>query len=183
MFDKILNESGLSKIVCDSCSENGAAVKFDESLRLNDGKLDDAKVLILKPDLFYSSGRMHNPPPSPDCLILVKCSANNQYDLYLVELKKVKNTKQLKHKVITKKFETMIEPFFVDFAAIFSSVNYALIKFYLVTTYPAFLSEEDFRKKIKNCHLDTYASAKPLQLFGKAILIEPKPSPLTIPAC
>ena len=186
MFDKILNEPDLFGIVCGSCSENGAAVQFDEPLKLNDGELDDAKVLILKPDAFYSTKRLHNPPPSPDCLILVNCLANADYRLYLVELKDVSDTKQLKHSIITEKFKTMTGQFFVDFAAIFSSVNYGLIKFYLVTTYPkggAFLSEEDYRKKIKNCHLDTYASAKPLQLFGKAILIQPTYSPLTISGC
>ncbi|MFZ2450586.1 MAG: hypothetical protein WAW36_08705 [Methylovulum miyakonense] len=186
MFDKILNEPDLFGIVCGTCSENGAAVEFDESLKLNDGELDDAKVLILKPDAFYSTSRIPKPPPAPDCLILVNCLANGEYDLYLIELKDVSDTKQLKHQVITEKFKTMTEQFFVEFAVIFSSVNYGLIKFYLVTTYPkggAFLSEEGYRKKIKNCHLETYASLKPLPLFGKAILIEPKSSPLTISAC
>lgn len=186
MFDKILNEPDLFGIVCGVCSENGAAVEFDESLKLNDGELDDAKVLILKPDWFYSSSRMAKPPPSPDCLILVNCLANDEYNLYLVELRDVSDTKQLKHSIITEKFKTMTEQFFVDFAAIFSSVKYGIIKFYLVTTYPkggSFLSEQDYRKKIKNCHLDTYASAKPLQLFGKDILIKPTSSPLTIRAC
>lgn len=186
MFDKILNEPDLFGIVCGGCSENGAAVDFDDSLKLYNGELDDAKVLILKPDAFYSSSRMANPPPSPDCLILINCLTNSEYRLYLVELKDVSDTQQLRSQIITEKFKTMTEQFFVDFAAIFSSVNYALIKFYLVTTYPkggAFLSEEDYRKKIKSCHLDTYASAKPLQFFGKALLIEPKPSPLKIGVC
>jgi len=177
MFDKILNEPDLFGIVCGSCSENGAAVEFDDSLSLNNDELDDAKVLILKPDLYYSSGRMHNPPPSPDCLILVNCLANGEYGLYLIELKDVSDTKQLKHQEITEKFKTMTEQFFVEFATIFSSVNYGLIKFYLVTTY---LKGVDYDKKIKTSHLDTYASLKPLPLFGKAILIEPKPSPLKI---
>ena len=119
-------------------------------------------------------------------MILLNCLAKGEYGLYLIELKDVSDTKQLKNQLITEKFKTMAEQFFVKFAAIFSTQNYALIKFYLVTTYPkggALLSEEDYRKKIKNCHLDTYASLKPLPLFGKAILIEPKPSPLLISSC
>lgn len=186
MFDKILNEPDLFGIVCGTCSENGARVDFDDSLKRHNGELDDAKVLILKPDLFYNSSRMANPPPSPDCLILVNCLASRGYHLYLVELRDVSDTTQLKHQNIAKKFKTMTELFFVEFAAIFSSVSYGSIKFYLVTTYPkggAFLSEEDYRKKIKNCHLETYASLKPLLLFDQAIPVEPKPSPLTIPAC
>jgi hypothetical protein len=186
MFDKILNEPDLFGIVCGSCSENGARVDFDDSLKRHNGELDEAKVLILKPDAFYSTPRMANPPPSPDCLILINCLASEDYDLYLVELRDVCDTKQLRNEIIAKKLKTMTERFFVEFAAIFSYVNYGLIKFYLVTTYPkggTFLSEEGYRKKIKNCHLETYASTKPLHIFGKAILIEPKPSPLTITLC
>ncbi len=185
MFDKIINELSLFATLCGSCSENNAVVEFADALKLN-GELNDERVLILKPDAFYSSKRMSDPPPSPDCLVLVKCLAEDHYDLYLVELKDVDATKQLQYRVIAAKFQTMAERFFVEFATIFDAINYGAIKFYLVTTYPkggGSLSEEDYRKKIKGSHLDIYASVKPLLLFGKAVLIEPKPSPLILSAC
>jgi len=186
MFAKIHNEPDLYGIICHSgCEENNALVEFADDLKCA-GELDGERVLILKPDAFYSSKRMHNPPPAPDCLVLVKCAAAGHYALYLIELKDVNSTASLKHKEIARKFETMVGPFFGQFEAIFAGYAYTAIKFYLVSTYPKGgegLSEAEYRKKILSCHLDTYASAKPLVLFGKAVLIEPKPSPLTLSAC
>jgi hypothetical protein len=182
MFDKIKNHPELSKIKCCNCSENNATVKLCISLKLD---VNEEKILILRPDNYYHSKRMHNPPPSPDCLIFVNCDNKENYDLYLIELKDVKDTRTLKYKVIVEKFNTMINRFFVDFDAIFGAVNYGKIKFYLISTYPKNsenISEEEYRKKIKTCLLDTYASQKPLRLYNKAVLIEPKAF-LTIMPC
>ena len=182
MFDKIINHPELFGIRCHECTENNAAAEFDSSLLINND-LNNDRVLILKPDNYYHSSRMHNPPPSPDCLILINCTENENYNLYLIELRDVKDTAHLKYKDIVKKFETMINEFFQEFEAIFNAVSYGVIAFYLVTTYPKGsdqLSDNDYRTKIKNCALDAYSSQKPLKLFNKAIFIQPKPSPLTI---
>ena len=184
MFDTIRRNVDLYGIECGVCSENNAMVEFDDSLKLN-GELDGTRVLILKPDNFYNSSRIHNPSPSPDCLILVNCIGKNHFDLYLIELRDVKDTSNLKYNIIVEKFNTMIHDFFVNFSDIFSLINYGTIKFYLISTYPKYsenLSEAEYRKKIKTCHLDVYASQKPLKLYNKAILIEPCAA-LTIMPC
>ena len=184
MFDKIVNHPELFSIVCGSCSENNASVEFDELLKIN-GELNDAKVLVLKPDNYYNAMKIEKRPKSPDCLILVNCIDKEHYDLYLIELKDVKDTESLKYKIIVEKFNTMINEFFVNFESIFGAIKYGTIKFYLVSTYPknsANLSDEEYRKKIKTCLLDTYASQKPLKLYNKAVLIEPRAS-LTIMPC
>ena len=178
MFDEIHNHPSLYGIVRGSCEENNVEVGIDPTL-------SDENILILKPDEYYSSTRTHNPPPAPDCLVLVHCSNKQHYDLYLIELKNVKNTQDLKYKMIVKKFKTMIDEFFVEFEVIFDKVSYGVIKFYLITPYPKGaenLSVDEYRKKIKGCALDVYASQKPLKLYNKAILIEPK-ARLTIPSC
>jgi hypothetical protein len=185
MFDKIMHTQELWNIMCHDCSENNASVEFDNSLLIK-GYLNDEKVLILNPDNFYHSSRMHNPPPSVDCLILINCTEQEHYDLYLIELKDVKNTRELKYEIIVEKFKTMINQFFLEFSAIFSSVNYKTIHFYLVTTYPkggCQLSNDDYHSRIAGSALDAYGSRKPLKLFNKAILIQPKASPLTITSC
>ena len=185
MFDKIMHNQELWNIMCHDCSENNASVEFDSSLLIN-GYLNDEKVLILKPDNFYHSSRVHNPPPSVDCLILINCTEQKHYDLYLIELKDVKNTRELKYEIIVEKFKTMINLFFPKFENIFSSANYKTIAFYLVTTYPknsGQLSDTEYHRRIASSALDVYGSRKPLKLFNKAILIQPKASPLTITSC
>lgn len=185
MFDKIMLNQTLANIVCHDCSENNATVEFDKSLLIN-GYLNHEKILILKPDSFYNTRDLAKPPKSPDCLILINCTEKERYDLYLIELKDVKDTRELKYEIIVEKFKTMINQFFPEFAAIFSSINYKAINFYLVTTYPkgsSQLSNDYYHSRIAGSALDAYGSRKPLKLFNRAILIQFKRSPLTIMPC
>jgi hypothetical protein len=185
MFDKIMHNQALYNIMCHDCSENNAVVDFDSSLLIN-GFLNHEKVLILKPDNYYNDQRIEKRPPSPDCLILINGTEKEHYDLYLIELKDVKNTRELRYEIIVEKFKTMIHQFFPEFEDIFSSVTYKTIAFYLVTTYPknsGQLSDTEYHRRIASSALDVYGSRKPLKLFNKAILIQPKASPLTITSC
>lgn len=186
LFDHILTHPELSGVTRYDCSENNLSVKFDDLLKSTQDDLNEERVLVLKPDAFYHSRRLPNPPPSPDCLIFVFCTDKIHYSLYLIELRDTPNdTKKLKYKEISAKFQTMINEFFVKFNDIFESVSYRTIKFYLVTSYPKksqFLSDVEYRERIKGTALDVYASQKPLRLYNKAILIEPLPA-LTIKSC
>lgn len=180
-----MHNQALYNIVCHDCAENDAAVDFDSSLLIN-GFLNHEKVLILKPDNYYNAQCIEKRPPSPDCLILINCTEKEHYDLYLIELKDVKNTRELRYEIIVEKFKTMINLFFPEFEEIFSSITYKTIAFYLVTTYPknsGQLSDTEYHRRIASCALDVYGSRKPLKLFDKAIPIQPKPSPLTITSC
>lgn len=171
MFDTIMRNPELFNIVCGSCSENNAHVEFDESLKEN-GELDDVKVLILKPDNFYNSSRMHNPPPSPDCLILINCIDKEHYDLYLVELKDVEKLKRLTPENIVAKFATMVDDFFVKFEDIFKK-HYTKIEFYVINPH---------YKKLRGLELDIVTPSTPLRLYGQAIPIKTRSS-LTIAPC
>lgn len=181
MFDNIRNSADLFGVECGSCSENNTAVQFENSLKIGND-LNENLVLILKPDNFYNSNRMANPPPSPDCLILVRCLEKKHYDLYLIELRDVKNSKNLKCVDIEKKFQTMIDQFFVDYEDIFKQVIYGSIKFYLVTSYPSGTGI-DFEKKVKGCALDAYSSRKPFKFYNRPVQIEVKPAFITIGSC
>lgn len=185
MFDKIIHNQELWSIMCHNCSENNASVEVDDSL-LNNGLLNHEKILILKPDNYYNTKDFATPPKSPDCLILISYAEKAHYDLYLVELRDVKSSSGLKPKDIVGKFETMVNQFFPEFSTIFYLSKYKIISFYLVTTYPrggSELSPEEYRTKIKGSVLDILGSAKPLKLYGRAILIQPAPSPFKITAC
>jgi hypothetical protein len=185
MFNKIMHNQQLWSIMCHDCSENNASVAFDNSLLIN-GFLNNEKILILKPDNYYNTKNFATPPKSPDCLILISHAQKARYDLYLVELRNVTSSSGLKPKDIIEKFETMVNQFFPEFSTIFYLSKYKKISFYLVTTYPkggSELSPEEYRTKIKGSVLDILGSAKPLKLFGRAILIQPAPSPFKITTC
>lgn len=185
MFDKIMRHQTLCNIVCHDCSENNTFIDFDDSLLIN-GFLNDDKILILKPDNYYNTKNFATPPKSPDCLILLSYTEKAHYDLYIIELRNVKSSSSLKPKDIVEKFETMVDLFFPEFSTIFYLSKYKTLSFYLVTTYPkggSDLSPEEYRSKIKGSVLDIIGSAKPLKLYGRAILIQPVPSPFKITAC
>jgi len=119
MFKKIYNSPDLFKIVSTYCSENNAEICLSDGLDLH----SDDKLLILKTDAYYSSKNMHNPPPSIDCLILVKCDKCDGYDLHLVELRDINSQNGFNKENIVSKFKTIIDNFLqVQFKDIFSRV-------------------------------------------------------------
>jgi len=64
------------------------SVRFSEQLH-------EDKFIVLKIDSYYNSLGLPKPPPSVDCLIIVKCDTNICYDFYLVELKNIGSPKHL----------------------------------------------------------------------------------------
>ncbi|MDM8548897.1 hypothetical protein QUF72_02420 [Desulfobacterales bacterium HSG2] len=120
MFDVIREDDDLWGLERGECEENDIGVKFDKNLT-------DNRYLILKIDAYYSSSRTHNPPPSVDCLIIVRCDIRDHYDFYLTELRDVKSPKGIRTREIENKFATAIERFLKkDFADIFLGENYYL---------------------------------------------------------
>jgi len=124
MFEEILNNTELFALHRETCEENDIHVELSE-------KLTDDKYIILKIDAFYStSNNMPKPPPSPDCLIIVKCDSNECYDFYLVELKNIKSSSGFKIKNIRQKFTTVIDDFLGKrFAQIFLNPKYCINNF------------------------------------------------------
>jgi len=130
MFKNIRSNKELYSIITTCCCENDIKVNFSEFLEEN----FDEKVLILKPDLFYSSKKITNPPPAVDCLILVKCNNNKEYSLYLVELKNIKSPKGFNKKNIENKFKTVLVDFLQNkFKNIFMQEKYCDFNCYFVS--------------------------------------------------
>ena len=148
-------------------------------LSLDNGALREDIIKILKVDKYYCSSRIHNPPRSIDCLIIIK-TGENQFGLTLIELKNVSNARDLQPKDIRPKFDTTINDFLsLRFSEIFLNNHYQISYFrlWLVTDpyhWPP-MSIEQYKKKLKGTVLELYLSDKPYQFGNKVALIEHKP--------
>lgn len=176
MIDAIIQHPVLNNIIRETCSDNGLFVEIDGNL-LNNGCLDSERIIILKTDAYYSSHIMHNPPPSVDCIIVVKCQ-DESYKFYIVELRNCTGTSLIKTGIIEHKFKTIADDFFTkQFPAIFSTKEYSIrsVKLWLVTDpfKTGKLNEEQYKKKIKGSVIEQYLSIKPLRILGKIALITP----------
>jgi hypothetical protein len=173
MFDKIIN-SDLVGLRRETCEENNARVEFSKQLA-------EDNYIILKVDAYYNSLRIHNPPPSIDCLILVKCDTNECYDFYLVELKDIKSLKGLNIKNIQQKFATTINDFLnKEFKDIFDAYCINDFKLYLV------LGEtfsKKYGKKMGSSQLKIFTLQKLYHFRNKIAAINPIPSDYQVKEC
>jgi hypothetical protein len=171
MFETILSNEELFYLQKETCEENNVRVEFSKQLA-------EDNYIILKVDAYYNSSKMHNPPPSIDCLILVKCDTNECYDFYLVELKDIKSSKGFEIENIQQKFATTINDFLNDkFKNIFDAYCINDFKLYFVLS-------ETYCKKMGNSHLKVFTLQKsPYQFRKKIAVIEPIPSGDRIKEC
>ncbi|MBW1616889.1 MAG: hypothetical protein JRJ49_10240 [Deltaproteobacteria bacterium] len=176
MIDKIINNSELFYYIRDYCEETDVSAEIDE-------KISEEDYIVLKIDKYYASLNLEKTPPSPDCLIIVKCKENNLYDLYLVELKNIKSPKYFEVKNIEDKFKTAVEDFMsVKFADIFLNKSYKINKFRIYFVTDAYrikksnpeITEEDYRKQIKNTKLKLFEKLTPIGFRGKNTFIDPR---------
>jgi len=180
MFEKIEQHPELYGLQRGGCSENGYCVIFCEQLLCNDGELDDTKVKVIQVDGFYNTNRMHKPPPSIDCLIIVNEGGDNRYSFYLVELRNVKGANLIKPRLILEKFTTTFSTFLTtDFPDVFipDEVSIVSLKSWLVTDPYRYgnlkLTDEQYKSKIKGTVIDQYNSLKPFRLKNMVCMIEP----------
>jgi hypothetical protein len=125
MFDTIICHSELGGLMRLCCQENRMLIEFD-ACYYNNELLNHEKVIILKIDAYYNTMDMATPPPSIDCLIIVKCD-DGTYTYYLVELRDVTGTMKIKPRVMMPKFETVINDFFKKrFPEVFLSEEYVV---------------------------------------------------------
>lgn len=176
IIDLIRNNSDLCGLSREGCSEHAVSVQIDDKL-LIDGFVNHEKIIILKMDAYYHSDHMHNPPPSIDCLVIVRCD-DGKYNFYLIELRDCKRTKRIRPREIKGKFVTIIDDFigkrYEDiFVNCFKDV--AVVNLWVVTDplKTCGLSDEEYEKKVKGTVIDAYSSMKPMKVFGKYCLITP----------
>lgn len=180
MFDAIYDNQDLLTIIRNECCENGYKVSIAEELH------DSNSVLILKIDAYFNSVNIHNPPPSVDCLIIVKCATNDCYSIHLAELRNISSPNGFNKENIVSKFQTTIDTFLKDkFATIFSNQTYCSFKCYFVTNpynFQGNQSDYDEHINANGLKLDFFSGIEPFELWGKYALIEPKlPNPAIVP--
>ncbi len=180
MFKKIYENIELFSIISPYCSENNIEVFLSEGLQ----NCSDDRLVILKPDEYYSSKKIHNPPPAIDCIVLVKCSDNISYSIYLIELKDIKSPKGFNKKNIVAKFETVINDFLsTKFKDIFLDEKYCNFNCYFISNPNDCrnMTQAEYDKKVhdQGLKLDYFNSIKPFKFNGKVSFIQPKlPSPM-----
>jgi hypothetical protein len=180
MFNDIYGDENLLAIIRNECCENGYEIGIAEELHNSDN------VLILKIDAYFNSINMHNPPPSVDCLVMVRCTVNNCYNIYLIELKNISDSDGFDKVNIVSKFQTTIDIFLGNtFSQIFADQTYCNFKCYFVTNPYNFTggqSNYDEYIHANGLKLDYFSGIEPFEFGGKYALIEPMlPNPTIVP--
>lgn len=166
-LESIHTHPDLSKIITKKCSENGICVTFDSSIGEDD-------YIILKVDDFYNSLGLEKTPPSPDCLILLKC-VNGGYGLTIVELKSISNSKGFSLENLIGKFNTCINDFIENRFGKILNMDFTCVKL-------LFVSEIEVYRRDVGLKMDLLMNTR-FRVGKKTCMITPfKPIP-TIKKC
>jgi hypothetical protein len=181
IIDKIYEDQDRFWFKSLSCEEKDISAEIDD-------KIQDEDYIVLKIDKYYASLNMKKTPPSPDCLIIVKCKENNLYDLYLVELKNIKSSAGFKVENIEAKFKTAVEDFMGKrFADIFLNKSYSINKFKIYFVTDAYkikktnhsITKESYLKRIATTKLEKVQNLRPLKFRNKVAAIDSRlPNPM-----
>lgn len=180
MFDQIYADPELFAIVRQHCRENDVGATVASALLDEGGDLDHERIIVLKLDSLYSSQNMHNPPPAPDYLVIVKC-CDDSFEGYIIELRDTTQTGAVRASAILPKFRTAIDDFLARrYRHLFfrgEEIIFRKLKLYLVTdplgVRAKGLSEQEYKSRIRGTTLDAYAALQPVMVGNRALLIEP----------
>lgn len=190
MFDRIYADPDLFAIVRQHCRENDVGATVAAALLDFRGDLDHERVIVLKLDSLYSSQNMHNPPPAPDYLVIVRC-CDDSYEGYIIELRDSGQTGAVRASQILPKFRTAVEDFLERrYRHLFfdgDDIVFKSLKLYLVTDPLGIrskgLSDAEYKTRIRGTTLDAYSTLKPVVVGKRALLIEPVLPDPTIEPC
>ncbi len=172
LIDLLKNDAVISQYLCKECSENDVSIEIDKDIESED-------VLIIKIDNYYNK-LVHKPPPSPDCLIIQKCSKNN-FIIYIVELKNIESPKFFKIENIKQKFITCLDDFMsIRFAKYFhdEEPNYLNIHLIFISDPYDFKNIPVKQEKMSGYKLDALLAQRIPKYFNKYLYINHKiPNP------
>jgi hypothetical protein len=103
LIEALKAEPKLADFIKSSCNDEGIEVQMEEGM-------EATSIIVIKVDDFYNSLRQEKTPASIDCLIVQHCG-NDNYRLYLVELKNVKTAHSINNQNLEEKFETTLLDF------------------------------------------------------------------------
>lgn len=190
MFDRIYADPELFAIVRQQCCENDVGATVAAALLTEGGELDHERVIVLKLDSLYSSQNMHNPPPAPDYLVIVRC-CDGSHEGYIIELRDTGQTGAVRASQILPKFTTAIDDFLGRrYRHLFfngDDIVFRSLKLYLVTDPLGLrskgLSNAEYKSRIRGTTLDAYSALQPVVVGKRALLIEPVLPDPTIEPC
>lgn len=177
LLDWLRNDAVISKYICKQCSENGIELIIDQ-------EIDPNNLLIIKIDDYYNNEIRRNCHCSPDCLVIQKCT--NHYDIYIVELRNIKDAQGFTVKEIEEKFITCLDNFMSErFGNYFHHVdiNINILKLFFISD-PYHFKKNPFKQLYMKGHkLDVLNSIRIPKFFNKHLYIEPRlPNP-TVRLC
>jgi len=167
MFEKIKSDDLINGFIKEQCCENNVSVTFDD-------KIEKDSILIIKVDDYYNSLGLEKTPPSPDCLILVKCM-DGGYGLHIVELKNITSAKRFDVDNLVKKFQTCLDDFVSDRFSKYLYIDYKTVKLY-------FISNIDIYSRDLGLKLEVLINYK-LKYNGKSYLVRPNMPTPSIKPC
>lgn len=173
MIEAIVNNNLLRSLLKDEVKENNACVILDADFYLENGKLDNEKIINLAIDEYYNSLNLGNTPPSIDNLLVIN-RGDKKYAVYLIELKDVRKLSRLCNINIRSKFNTTIDDFMLErFQTEFNQDDIKItdLNLWLVCNRFSFMNEaisdEDYEKRIKNTIIEKLMMIPPFRYKGK----------------
>ncbi len=160
-----------------SCSENGISAEIDKTISTDN-------LLIIKVDRYYNS-EVPNPSPSPDCLVILKCADNN-YRIFIIELKDVNGPEGFTVENVKDKFITCLDDFMSGrFGNFFHdpAYNYEEIKLLFITDPYNFRGNPGKQLRMRGHKLDALIAQRIPRYFNKHLFIEYRVPNPTIKNC
>lgn len=170
LIEALKADSQLTDFIQPSCTDEGIEVHTEDGI-------DVSSIIVIRVDDFYNAMNIEKRPASIDCLIIQHCG-NDNYRLYLAELKNVDRANFISNKNLEEKFETTLLDFMSNrFRDYFFNEKYQLkLKLLLV----AGKVKDDF---IKSYSLDFLLGLRLFRFQNKTLAINGMPPHPIIKKC
>jgi hypothetical protein len=175
----VCSDPALSSFLCEACSENGFAVGFNPALA-------PENRVVIRVDAYYNSlswSATEPTPPSPDCLIIVRCT-DGRYRLYVVELKDVGVARNINRNLgqIREKFKTCLSDFMSNrFRKYFFNERYEYARLDLWFITNPYGSRPD--TKDRGLRYDYMLSDPPLYFLNRKYSVQHSPTHPVVEPC
>jgi len=170
LIERLRNESSIQSFIVSECEDEGICVEFTP-------KIDRNSVLIIKVDDFYNAQHLKIRPASVDCLIIQFCQ-ENQYQVYLVELKNVQKQQFIHRKNLHEKFKNTLYDFIRN-----QLVDYFYDEKYECQFRLILNAGKQENQQIKILSLDFLLSLSPILFQGKRYGIHGFPPNFVVKPC
>ncbi|MCK4406174.1 MAG: hypothetical protein KAV44_00720 [Bacteroidales bacterium] len=166
LLTNIQADASLSYFISNSCTENNVSIIIAHEISNED-------YCIIKVDDYYNSLHLAITPPSPDCLIIQRCSFG--YIITIVELKDISSPRSFNKEQIRQKFETCLLDFMSNkFRRYFYDLNIIIKDIHLFFVSDPYQQITKPNKiKDKSLLIDIFLSLRPLTFVNKKYYINP----------